>query len=148
MTARALSARSLLRWLSLLALAAGCHVAPIAAQELIAHPSAEIATLTRNEARLYFTLRLKTWPNGRLAKVFVLPDNHPIHQRFTNEILGLYPYQLRRVWDRQIFSGTGQAPITVDDEQEMIQRVATTPGAIGYAAVPNEHPDLRVLQVR
>jgi len=121
---------------------------PAAAQELIAHPSAGITTLTRNEARLYFTMRLKTWPNGQPTKVFVLADNHPTHHHFTNEILGLYPYQLRRVWDRQIFSGTGQAPIAVANEKEMIKRVSTTPGAIGYAEGPITDANLRILQVR
>lgn len=122
---------------------------PVAsAQEMIAHQGTDTDRLTRNEARLFFTMRLKRWPNGALVKVFVLPDNHPLHQRFANEILGLYPYQLRRVWDRQLFSGTGQAPITVADDREMLERVATTPGAIGYAAEPAEGQDLRVLEVR
>ncbi|WP_300970191.1 hypothetical protein [Thiocapsa sp.] len=104
--------------------------------------------MTRNEARLFFTMRLKNWPNGTLVKVFVLPDNNALHNRFSNEVLGLYPYQLRRVWDRQIFSGTGQAPTTVSSEQEMLDRVATTPGAIGYADGPIENPSIRLLEVR
>lgn len=148
MPPRTVSTRSIFRWLGILALGACCSGAPVVAQELIAHQSAGIATLTRNEARLYFTMRLKNWPNGLLTKVFVLPDNNPVHQQVTNEVLGLYPYQLRRVWDRQIFSGTGQAPVTVTSEQEMVRRVANTPGAIGYAKGPVEDPNLRVLQVR
>ncbi len=117
-------------------------------QDLIAHRDADVETLTRNEARLFFTMRLKNWPNGTLVKVFVLPDNNALHNRFSNEVLGLYPYQLRRVWDRQIFSGTGQAPTTVSSEQEMLDRVATTPGAIGYADGPIENPSIRLLEVR
>lgn len=117
-------------------------------QELIAHRDAGVESLTRNEARLFFTMRLKNWPNGTLVKVFVLPDNNALHNRFSNEILGLYPYQLRRVWDRQIFSGTGQAPTTVSSELEMLDRVATTPGAIGYADGTIENPRIRLLEVR
>jgi hypothetical protein len=129
-----------------LGLCCGCNLA--STQELIAHGSAGTDTLTRNEARLLFTMRLKNWPNGTLVKVFVLPDNHTLHGDFANELLGLYPYQLRRVWDRQLFSGTGQAPITVANEMEMIDRVATTPGAIGYAKEPVDNPNVRVLEVR
>jgi hypothetical protein len=117
-------------------------------QELIAHRDAGVESLTRNEARLFFTMRLKNWPNGKLVKVFVLPDDNSLHSRFSNEILGLYPYQLRRVWDRQIFSGTGQAPTTVSSEQEMLERIATTPGAIGYADGPIDHSSIRLLEVR
>jgi hypothetical protein len=111
----------------------------VQAQELIGHPGVGVASVTTNEAQLYLTQRLKTWPNGVPVKVFVLPDDHVLHRRFANAVLGLYPYQLRRVWDRQLFSGTGQAPTTVASEEEMIRRVAATPGAVGYAqSVPDD----------
>lgn len=64
--------------------------------------------------------------------VFVLPDDHPLHQAFCKKLLGVYPHQLRRIWDRGVFSGTGQAPIEVDTLEEMQKRIATTEGAIGY----------------
>lgn len=140
------SFRNILRlWLGL---ALGCASLHAFAQDLIAHRGTGVESLTRNEARLFFTMRLKNWPNGTLVKVFVLPDNNALHNRFSNEVLELYPYQLRRVWDRQIFSGTGQAPTTVSSEQEMLDRVATTPGAIGYADGPVENPSIRALEVR
>jgi hypothetical protein len=102
-------------------------------ETLITHPSVGLDNLTQNEARLYMTMRLNQWPNGRRTQVFVLPDSHPLHQGIAKGVLGLYPYQLRRAWDRQLFSGTGPAPITVATEAELIERVGSTPGALGYA---------------
>ncbi|NEV61961.1 hypothetical protein [Thiorhodococcus minor] len=121
-------------------------LAPAAAQVLIVNESTAVAELTRNEARLYVTMRLKQWPDGTQVRLFVLPDDHDLHQRFVNVVLGLYPYQLRRVWDRQIFTGTGQAPTRVSSEDEMIQRVASTPGAIGY--IESSEPSLGVRAVQ
>lgn len=121
---------------------------PATAQELIAHDSVGVDRMTRNEARLYLTMRLKNWPNGASIKVFVLPDDDPLHHRFANGVLGLYPYQLRRVWDRQLFTGTGQAPVTVLSITDMLQRVATTPGAIGYAERGFTHPNIRIIKVQ
>jgi hypothetical protein len=115
---------------------------------MIVHPGVGVTAITTNEARLYLTMRLKTWPNGVPVKVFVLPDEDPLHRRFATAVLGLYPYQLRRVWDRQLFSGTGQAPTTVASEAEMMRRVAATPGALGYVgSVPADAP-VRSLEVR
>jgi len=102
------------------------------AQELIAHSSVTAAHLERAQARLLFTLRRERWDDALPVRVFVLPDEHPVHRAFAQTVLDLFPYQLRRVWDRQLFSGTGQAPVTVADEAEMLARVAATPGAIGY----------------
>jgi hypothetical protein len=124
----------------------GCLAGPINAQELIANMGLTSGDLSRNEARLFFTMRLQYWSNKQPVKVFVLPDDNPLHGAFTKAILGLFPYQLRRVWDRQLFSGTGQVPVTVSNEDEMLRRVASTPGAIGYAErVP---PDARVQVIR
>lgn len=118
------------------------------AQEVIVHPGVGVTRITTNEARLYMTLRLKTWPDGVPVKVFVLPDEAPLHRRFANSVLGLFPYQLRRVWDRQLFSGTGQAPTAVANEAEMLRRVAATPGAIGYVESVPAGASVRPLEVR
>ncbi|MGH8582307.1 MAG: hypothetical protein ACREWG_05870 [Gammaproteobacteria bacterium] len=63
----------------------------------------------------------------------MLPDDYPVHVRFCNEVLGLFPYQLRSAWDRLVDSGTGQAPLQVGDPVEMRNRIDGDPGAIGYA---------------
>lgn len=115
---------------------------------LITHPSVGIESLSQNEARLYMTMRLNQWPDGRRTQVFVLPDNNPLHEAVAKEVLGLFPYQLRRAWDRQLFSGTGPAPITVETEAELIERVAETPGAIGYAESHGLGASVRKLEVR
>lgn len=115
---------------------------------LITHPSVDVQSLSQNEARLFVSMRLNQWPNGERLRVFVLPDNHPLHERVVKGILGLYPYQLRRAWDRQLFSGTGQAPVVVSTESELIDRVAKTPGALGYAESGSLNPSVRAVEVR
>jgi hypothetical protein len=115
---------------------------------LITHPSVDVQSMSQNEARLFVSMRLNQWPNGERLRVFVLPDNHPLHERVAKGILGLYPYQLRRAWDRQLFSGTGQAPVVVSSEPELIDRVAKTPGALGYAESGSLNPSVRAVEVR
>lgn len=117
-------------------------------QELVAHPSVDQDEISLNTTRLIFSMQLARWPDGRPMRVFVLPDNSRAHRSFSKDLLSLYPRQLRRVWDRRIYSGTGQAPETVADETEMRRRVASTPGAIGY--LPSEMIDdsVHVLQIR
>ncbi|MBN2701154.1 MAG: hypothetical protein JXR29_06865 [Methylothermaceae bacterium] len=77
-------------------------------------------------------MRRRTWPDDTPIKVFVLPDNHPLHRAFCKKVLRIYPHQLRRIWDRNVFSGTGQAPIEVDSVEEMRKQIASMDGAIGY----------------
>ncbi len=107
-----------------------CTVTP--AQSVIVHPKTSIKNLTLQSARAIFSMRLNRWQDNTSIIVFVLPDNNPIHRRFTKEKLSMLPHQLRRSWDRYVYSGTGMGPIEVKDEQEMLEKVMNTPGAIGY----------------
>lgn len=94
--------------------------------------SEQYRQLSRADLREIFFGRQTQWPDGSSLRVFVLPDKHPVHIRFSKEILGIYPYQLRSAWDRMVFSGTGTPPVAVDSLEEMQMQLQKTPGAIGY----------------
>lgn len=88
--------------------------------------------LTRDELREIFFERQTRWRDGSPLRAFVLPDQHPMHIRFSKEVLGVYPYQLRSAWDRMIYSGTGTPPSVVESLEQMKTLIKETPGAIGY----------------
>lgn len=106
--------------------------APVAAAEVVAHPGHPGAEISRSLLRGVFGMRVRAWPDGTPVRVFVLEDANPVHAEFTEDVLRMYPYQLRQNWDRLLYSGTGQPPVTVPSEAELLRRVAETPGAIGY----------------
>jgi ABC-type phosphate transport system substrate-binding protein len=136
-------------WQLLLAsLAAGLSSGTVLAQKIIVNPNVQIEALDRNVARLIVTMRMPQWPDKQPVTVFVLPDQDPLHQEFTKQILEVYPYQLRRTWDRQVFSGTGQAPQQVRSEQEMIKRISQTAGAIGYVSDHTKIAGVKVIEVK
>ncbi len=99
---------------------------------MIAHPNVRVETLSRDTARAIFAMRQRTWPNGQAVSVFVLPENHSVHARFSKSLLNVYPHQLRLAWDRVVFSGTGQAPNVVMTQPEIVKHVASTSGGLGY----------------
>jgi ABC-type phosphate transport system substrate-binding protein len=92
-------------------------------------PSSELSDAV---LRSIFSMRLTLWPDGTRIQVVVLGDAQPLHRRFCKSILGMFPYQLRQLWDRGVFSGTGEAPLQASDEKQMLEILKTTPGAIGY----------------
>jgi ABC-type phosphate transport system substrate-binding protein len=102
--------------------------------EIIVNPSIASVQLDRDLLRAIFTMRLRSWPNGPPVRVFVLPDDDPVSDRFYREQLGMYSYVLRSAWDRMVYTGTGLAPTVVHSEEEMRERVLATPGAIGYVS--------------
>lgn len=109
---------------------------------LVANAGVDSPRLTRDTTRALFAMRQRTWPDGRAARIFVLPNRHPVHARFVKQRLSVYPHQLQLAWDRVVFSGTGQAPHRVATQAEMLEQIATTPGALGY--LEREYLDERV----
>ncbi|MCX7192614.1 MAG: hypothetical protein NTY60_03175 [Proteobacteria bacterium] len=118
------------------------------AAEMIAHPGVAIQTLTVNEARSMFGMRQLSWSSGLVVRVFVLPQQNSLHDVFCREVLNIYPYQLQQSWNRLVYSGTGQAPVEVASEQEMLARVAATPGAIGYVNKVKSNDTVHTISVR
>jgi hypothetical protein len=117
------------------------------AAEIIVNRGVAGTSLALVYARALFGLRMTRWPDGRPVQVFVLPDGNPTHVALCKEELNIYPYQLRQSWDRMVFSGLAQAPLEVATEEEMISRVATTPGALGYVRKVKTIDPVKVLYV-
>ncbi|HEY0680915.1 MAG TPA: hypothetical protein VGD45_01150 [Steroidobacter sp.] len=123
------------RWLAVLLLSVSVAASPqdkTFAADVIVSPSLSEIALDRSLLRAVFTMRVREWPDGTPVRVFVLPDDNPLSDVFYRERLGMYSYVLRRAWDRMVFTGTGLAPTVVGSEKEMIERVRSTPGAIGF----------------
>jgi len=116
---------------SLLFILSICSSSNVFSNDVIVHPGVEIS-LSNNSLRSIYSLQLKSWEDGTGITVFILDPVGESHRAFCLENLGVFPYQLQRVWDVMVFSGTGQSPVVVKDEQEMIARITSTPGSIGY----------------
>jgi ABC-type phosphate transport system substrate-binding protein len=133
-----------IHWLILLSL---ILIAPASQSvEVIAHPSLEIKFLSAHKARNIFSMRIRSWPDGTPIKVYVLDEDSNLHKQFSKQKLGIFPYKLRRIWDRYIYSGTGQPPITVKNEDEMMKVISSTRGAIGYASKGGAN--VRIIKIR
>lgn len=102
---------------------------PVVVVNLATNPS---GFLSQSAISAIFGMRLRKWEDGSQIKVFVFPDENPLHIAFSKQILHAFPYQLRSAWDRLVFSGTGEEPVDVKTEQQMKKMISSTPGAIGY----------------
>jgi len=92
-------------------------------------------------------MHVLTWSDGTPIKVYVLPGKNATHISFSKKILNTLPHNLQRNWDRMVFSGTGQSPLVVNSESEMMKKVATTRGAIGYVERVKDKSNIKVLYV-
>lgn len=115
---------------------------------VIAHKGVSVDSLSRSDLRSLFGMRSRSWPDNQPVRVFVLRDDDPIHEQFVKSKLKTFPYNLRKIWDRRVFSGTGQYPTQVNSAAEMYEMVTTVENSIGYIPVTEIGEGVKVLELR
>jgi len=115
---------------------------------VIVPADSSIEFLSKTGLRAIFGMRSRTWPQGGAIKVFVLEDDDPVHNLFTKQILQTFPFNLRRIWDRRVYSGTGQSPSVVKTEQEMRDRISMTANSIGYISLSRVDAGVKVVSLQ
>jgi ABC-type phosphate transport system substrate-binding protein len=114
----------------------------ITATEIVVNKTVPASDYSIADVRAIFTMQKRFWPNKQQIKVYILSDNDLHHKDFVKNNLHMLPHQLRRIWDRLTYSGTGTAPTELESEREMIKKIATTPDSIGYLnSKPKSKPD-------
>jgi len=117
------------------------------ALEIAVNPSNSIAEISHQELLAIFTMRQRTWPDGTPISVFIIDQNSDIHARFCKELLKVFPHQLRTIWDKLVYSGSGTAPVSVKSEQALLEKVAATPGGIGYVESVDSDSSIKIIPV-
>ncbi len=104
--------------------------------------------ISRNGLSAIFKMRLNKWNNGSAVIVYVLNDENPLHKKFSKLVLNVFPHQLRRAWNKAVFSGSGQAPRVLETKDDMVEKISNTPGAIGYLSPDDMNEQIKILKIR
>jgi len=115
---------------------------------VIVNPEAQVQQITPRTLLRIYSMQKKYWPNGKKIKVYTLSHLQQNHQNFVKKILKSQPYQLERHWKRLLFSGIGKAPTQLENEQEMIEKINSSPGAIGYISRNTNVDSSLILEVQ
>lgn len=99
----------------------------VIANESVAETAIDVSTL-----RQIFTARKQFWSNGAAIKVVMQQQKSSEHTHFCRYRLGMFPYQLQRMWLQVTYSGQGDAAVIVDSTEDLMATVKATPGAVGY----------------
>lgn len=119
------------KWLLfLLLLLAGATAAR--AQVVVAHKSVPADDIDARRLLDIYSLEETRWKDGTRIVLFDLKGKHELKDQFYG-FLGRRPADMRRVWMRFILSGQGRSPTLLQSTEDVLDQIAETPGAIGYA---------------
>lgn len=100
---------------------------------VVANPSVPTDTLAQDEIQSIFLGEIVKWSNNQMITVVTLQDEE-MHERFLEKYIRRTPFQFNNVWRRILFTGKGKPPEKMKSQEELLEYVAKTAGAIGYVS--------------
>lgn len=100
---------------------------------IITNENVPAPTLSTKDVQQIFLGKKTTWDNGNKI-VFVVQDSTETSTAFLKNYVQKSASQYDNYWKQQVFTGKGKAPQSFSSDQELIQFVSQTPGAIGYVS--------------
>lgn len=98
---------------------------------VIAHEQVTVETLSLQQLRDFYLRDLMSWPDDQTIVLFDLKPRSETKKIFY-EYLGKSSSRIKSIWLKKMLSGEGEPPEAVESEEAMVQKVAETPGALGF----------------
>ncbi len=113
---------------------------------VIAHKSVPIDKIKKSELLDFYTGDIKKWINGDKVIVNDLKPKGEVKKIFY-KFLGKTPSRMKSIWLKNMLSGEGDPPEALKSEEEMLQKIAATPGAIGFLSHTKVYNNVNTLIV-
>jgi ABC-type phosphate transport system substrate-binding protein len=111
---------------------------------VIVNKSTPAPKMTASSLLQIYILNNTKWPDGTKIIVYYNKEKS-IYQKLC-DFIGIEIISLRKQWMKLQLSGEAKAPEAIDNDAEMIKRVTSTLGAIGYVnASAIKGKDLKVI---
>ncbi|MBF0263922.1 MAG: hypothetical protein HQL46_01525 [Gammaproteobacteria bacterium] len=98
---------------------------------IIGNLDGEISKLSKKQLSELYLGRKKSI-SGKPIRLYELPINSALRERFFNKINGMSLSQVNAYWARLRFSGRVFPPQSLKDSQQVIKKISQYPNSIGY----------------
>jgi ABC-type phosphate transport system substrate-binding protein len=121
-----------------------CKTALNAQVVIIANKSVSLSNVNKAKIVNIYSLTIKNGDNGEKIVLFDLKNDNITKSKFYSYI-GKSNSDMKMVWMRAQLTGAGFAPTAVMSEEDVLTKVANTPGAIGYISAKLVDSSVKVL---
>jgi len=106
---------------------------------IISNPDTHISSLKNKDIQDIFTGKRTRWNGSGQIIIATLYDSE-VHKEFLEQFVKKTPSQFKNYWRQKVFTGEGMLPKTFQNEESLIEFVASTRGAVGYISAPTDRP--------
>ncbi len=111
---------------------------------VIAHKSVPMDTIKKSELLDFYTGDIKKWNAAQAVVRLDLKARSDTKKAFY-KFLGKSPSRMKSIWLKKMLSGEGDPPLSMHSEDALLQKVASTPGAIGFVSQRRATGDVKTL---
>lgn len=111
---------------------------------IIAHKDVPVSQLTQPQLLDFYTGDVKRWENKHPVVVYTLKHKTASQDSFFH-LLGRTSSRMKSIWMKNMLSGEGDPPEALVSESDVLQKVATTPGAIGFVSSDSTNDAVKTL---
>ena len=98
---------------------------------VIVNKSVSEASVDAAKLKDIYSLKTTKWGDGSKIVVFNLKAKGAVQDKFYNH-LGVKISNLKKTWMKAQLTGEGTAPKSLGSETDVLQKVSSTPGAVGF----------------
>ena len=123
----------------------GAALAP-AQVAVIAHPAVPEDAVSKSQLLDFYTGDITSWSNGDPVVVLDLQVKSVVKTAFY-KFIGKSTSRMKSIWLKKKLSGEGGPPEAFPSEEQVLDKVASTPGAIGFVAQSRVRNTVKTLLV-
>ncbi|MEM9101909.1 MAG: substrate-binding domain-containing protein [Pseudomonadota bacterium] len=112
---------------------------------VIVNKTNPINNISSSDLKNLYLGKTREFSNGKSAVIYNLNYKGKAREQFEKGALGKSKSALKRYWSKLIFTGKGKPPKELSSEQEMVERVSSEAGAIGYVNANSVNDSVKVI---
>jgi ABC-type phosphate transport system substrate-binding protein len=116
----------------------------MAGVSVIVHKDNPVSSLEKADIAKIFLGKMKAFPDGNPVVPLDQKDDSAIKDGFYTSVVNKPLAQLKAYWSKLIFTGKGQPPKAVTEE-EVLTLVSANPNLIGYVDSAKVTPEVKVV---
>ena len=116
--------------------------------QVVVHSSNPVESVTAKRLSRIFLKKRLSWESGLESRPVDQDESSPVRVAFTRVIHGKSVTSITSFWQRQVYSGRSAPPPELGSDQEVLEYLRQTPGAVGYISSETQiEGDVKVLEI-
>ena len=101
---------------------------------VIVNSGVAVSTISSGDMKAIYKGEKTSWSDGSTIVALAQKKTQPATKLFLENKAGMSLVEYNKHWQQAVFTGAGTPPREFASDAEIVQAVASTPGAIGYVS--------------